>query len=188
MRYKDILEKMLIKVSTDMKRWVPGYVFRQAPFKLIPLGFSIQTKAEERLFPKTIQEAGLKSFLNKPFGGQNYIITGYLDDAKALYMAAYLMEAHVKKGGKNPVWLQLHKNTEIVSRPSLIVISNLTTESTQKRFEKCRDLLHTYWNVPCIVVGCGMDPIRFGSWKLHIPVNKMLYFKSGLDTETLEIE
>lgn len=187
---------MLIKVKNtrEIRRYVPGYVFQQSPFKFLPLGFTILTKGEtqELMYPRNVQEAGFNKFCEQPFGGQNYIITGYLDDSKALYLAAYLLQKHLEKGGKHPLWVQLNSSfkeqVQEITKPSMLVISNLTTESSAIRFEKCRDLTLKYWDIPKIIVGCGMDPVRFGGMRLHVPVNKMVYFKSGLDVETATIE
>ena len=40
---------MIIKVRStrDVKRYIPGYVFQQAPFKFSPLGFTILTKGDK---------------------------------------------------------------------------------------------------------------------------------------------
>lgn len=184
-----------IKVNQRIvKRYVPGFVFQQAPFRFSPLGFSLDVKhsTEEMLFPRSVQEAGFNKFCEYPFGGQNYVITGYLDDAKALYLAAYLLQVHLQKGGNNPLWICMNSSFKeqglTITQPSLVVLSNLTAESTAVRIEKTRDLIYKYWNIPKLIVGCGMDPIRFGGLKLHVPVNKMVYFKSGLDAETTVIE
>lgn len=184
---------MVIKVKPSMKRWVPHYVFQQAPFKFQPVGFSInQSEDKELLFTSSTQQLGFDKFCESPFGSQNYIITEFLSDSKALYLAAYLVQCHVEKGGSNPLWIAMNSSFkeqgQTITKPSLLVLSNLTVDSSNIRFEKCRDLIYKYWDIPKIIVGCGIDPIRFGGFKLRVPVNKMIYFKSGLDTSTTVIE
>lgn len=184
-----------MQIRVDQKavsRFVPGYVFTQAPFKFLPLGFSIDTKGgtNEVMFPKEVQEKGLMTFAEHPFGQQNYVLTGHLDDQKALYFAAFLIQLHLKKGGTYPVWHTFDSSfkTPEFHNPTMLVLSNLTTESSSARIEKCRDIIFKYWNIPKVIVACGIDPIRFGAMRLHIPVNRMAYFKSGLDVETVTIE
>ena len=185
--------KIRVKRDDKIKRIVPGFVFQQPPFDFFPVGFSIKVRGEnDLLYPKSIQEAGLKKFLSYPFGGQNYVLTSFLDDSKPLYMAAFLVQAHLSAGGTNPVWVSMtssyRDDLDAVNKPSMLVLSNLTSESSPVRLEKCRDLTFRYYDVPKIIVGCGLDPIHFGGTKLHIAVNKMVYFKSGLDVGTTVIE
>ena len=55
----------------EIRRYVPGYVFQQSPFKFLPLGFTILTKGEtqELMYPRSVQEAGFNKFCEQPFGG-----------------------------------------------------------------------------------------------------------------------
>ena len=172
-----------------LRRVIPGYVYQQQPFDFSPLGFGIEVGDQELVYTKQVQRKSVMDFVKSPFGSQNFIITGYTDDSKALYLASFLIQAHLKKGGTNPAWITLNNNDfETLTEPSLICISNITNESTPSRFQKCRDLIYRFHNCPRIIVGCGLDPIRFGSLRLHIPVNKIVYFKSGLDSETILVE
>lgn len=174
-----------------LRRVVPGFVYQQTPFDFSPLGFGIEVSDQELVYTKQVQRKSVMEFIAHPFGSQNFIITGYTDDSKALYLASYLIQAHLKKGGANPLWITLTSDTkdyETLTEPSLICISNITAQSTPSRFQKCRDLIYRFYKCPRIIVGCGLDPIRFGALKLHIPVNRMVYFKSGLDAETITVE
>ena len=172
-----------------MKQYVPGYVFQQRPFRFSPVGFSVQPdEYSEYLFPKELQEKSVTKFLEKPFVKTNFIITGYNDDAKALYLAAFLLQRHLKLGGKSPLWVNMAHVPQILSKPSILILSNLTAESSKYRLEKARDLIYDYFDIPKIIVACGLDPLRFGSLRLHVPVHKMVYFKSGLDAQTVVIE
>lgn len=180
---------MLIKVTNAVKQWVPGYVYQQRPFNFSPLGFSVQPDENtEYLFPKSLQEKSVNKFIEKPFASTNFIITGYNDDSKALYLAAYLLQRHVKAGGKNPLWVNMSKVPQIIAKPSILVLSNLTADSSKYRLERARDLIYEYYDIPKLIVACGFDPLRFGALRLHVPVNKMVYFKSGLDAQTVVIE
>lgn len=178
-------------VDKRLKHIIPGYVWQQQSFNFSPLGFGIDTGSQELVYTKDVQRKSVVEFLANPFGSQNFIITGHLDDAKALYLGAYLIQGHLKKGGSNPLWITLNsdlRDYETLTEPSLVCVSNITNESTPARFQKCRDIIYKFYNCPRIIIGCGLDPIRFGAQRLHIPVNKIVYFKSGLDADTITVE
>ena len=182
---------MKIQLSDKrLHRIIPGYVWQQQAFDFSPLGFAIDVADQELVYTKEVQRKSVLDFIKNPLIPQNFVITGYTDDAKALYLASFLIQAHLKKGGANPVWITLNSklNFETLTEPSLICISNITNESVPSRFQFARDLIYRFYKCPRIIVGCGLDPIRFGALRLHIPVHKMVYFKSGLDVETIMVE
>lgn len=60
-------------------------------------------------------------------------------------------------------------------KPSLIVLSNVTINSTQHRIERLRDTLEHYSDIPRIVCISGCDPLTFFNTKLFMNLNGCCY-------------
>ncbi|QDH83417.1 hypothetical protein [Achromobacter phage Motura] len=177
---------------------IPGYVFRQAPFKWDPIIFSLESeKLKSALIEPAGQDESLELFLNSPMAPMLYSVSGAPDDAKALYFAAYLMAHHIKHvPNANPVWHSLYggfsnplldKARDGNLLPSMLILTNLTPTSTGSKLEKARDLLTHFQNIPRIVVSAGIDPISFFATSLHLPVNGFAYFSEALIKSRVEI-
>jgi hypothetical protein len=59
-------------------------------------------------------------------------------------------------------------------QPSMLIVSNITVNSTNVKLEKLRDLLEMYSHIPRIVVVTGIDPVTFANTKLMMPVSNVL--------------
>jgi len=187
-----------IKVKDRLPGLIPGHVFRQGPFKFNPQPFGPESdRLAERIIDSSVQEKSLSQFLESPATPMIYCVTGNPDDSKALYFAAYLLAYHVKKTERaNPIWHSLYggfsnplldKGQAGDTKPSMLVLSNLTVNSTQAKLEKARDLITFFNRVPRIIVACGEDPISFVTTKLHVPVNGIAYFSESLMKRRMEV-
>lgn len=187
-----------IEVSREgtVQQVVPSSVWRQSPFKWNPQPFATQSdELNEKFIEPSVQDASLVRFLRKPHEPMIYGVGGNPDDTKAKLFAAYLVSAHCKalKGDANPWWINLlggFDNTgldDTRSRPSMIVMCNLTPQSTNQKLEKARDIIESYPNVPRIIVVAGADPFVFLAGRLHVPVNGLAYFCETLVRQKVQI-
>ncbi|AQT28640.1 hypothetical protein YOLOSWAG_160 [Erwinia phage vB_EamM_Yoloswag] len=57
------------------------------------------------------------------------------------------------------------------TRPSFLVITNITMESTSYKLERLRDILEMFPKVPRVVVtGGNIDPVELFTSRIHLPV------------------
>ena len=173
---------------------VPGYVFRQAAFRFDPVSFGTENeRLHERIYDADVQLKSLEEFSSDPKQPVVYCVSGSPDDSKALYFAAYLAELHHRANKFSRIrWYSVtggFKNDLLDNGPelSMLVLSNLTVNSTSPKLEKARDLLVHYSNIPRIVVAAGEDPISFMTTKLHLPVHAIAYFSENLIKTRMEV-
>lgn len=180
---------------------VPGSVWRQPPFPFSPQPFTTESEGlHQRILPEDVQIDSLSRFLRDPLKPIIYGVSGRPDDSKAKYFAAYLMDVHAKAIQTNqlvrPVWEPLYggfdnklKNEHQAGliKPSLLVLSNLTPNSTSVKLEKARDLLEYFSDIPRIVVVAGEDPISFLSTRLYVPVNAIAQFAEKSVKQKIEV-
>ncbi len=77
-------------------------------------------------------------------------------------------------GGFESVTIKNHE------RPSLIVLSNITVNSTQHRIEKLRDTLEHFSDIPKIVCISGCDPLSFFNSKLFLNLSGCCYLTNDV--------
>lgn len=189
---------MRIEVSHKgaIQNTVPGHVWRTPKFKWDPCAFA--TEAEQlnaKVFEPSTQDKSLIQFMDNPAAPMIFGVSGNPDDSKAKYFAAYLVDLHMKHLGvqANPVWATMYSGFDNpymnndAARPTLLVLSNLTPNSTTLKLEKTRDLIEANPDIPRIVVCAGMDPVSFLTTRLHVPVNGMAYFAERLVKAKIEI-
>lgn len=187
-----------IEVPKDglVSRAVPGSVWRCPTFKWAPEAFATSSdELNEKFIEPSVQDASLVRFLKKPTAPMIYGVSGNPDDMKAKLFAAYLLSAHCKalKGDANPWWVTLTGGFDNQwidgsrSRPSMIVLTNLTPQSTNQKLEKARDIIETFPDVPRIIVVAGADPLAFLAGRLHVPVNGLTYFCEALVRKKIEV-
>jgi hypothetical protein len=146
-----------------------------------------------RLNPKRQMKVFQNTIENPTRGTWTYCITGKTHPRHAQAAALHLAEAAMERasGGRTPLWWRVVggkydklRDDDMFRQskgvPSLLVIDGLNAQSTWEKIEKVTDLLEMYANVPRIVTGAGTDPITFMSEVVHLPVNRVLYFGSGL--------
>lgn len=117
-------------------------------------------------------------------------IASYPSDLMAKRIAIWLFERalsiHQKRAATQsvsrtpPLWHTVYggyvdKLRDGDERPSQLVISNVTMESTAYKVEKVRDLLEKYHDIPRIVVLGGSDPLTFFRQRLSYPIDAAIY-------------
>ena len=119
-----------------------------------------------------------KMWENPLWGSYLFVISSYPTDIRAKHVAlavmARAMDQFYKKKRENkvlikrspPVWHNvmsgfkdkyLDSDTNVM--PSMLILSNVTEDSTQLKMEKLRDLIVKYDGIPRIVVTCANDPL-----------------------------
>lgn len=197
----EIPAKIQVQPNTAMKTTVPGHVWRTSPFKWDPVDFGAESeKLNEKIITAETQNNSLAMWLEDPAYPYVYGVSGNPDDSDAKYFAAYLVQAHMAFMGykAHVVWhtlyggfdnklLREYDEIDGKSPPSLLVLSNLTPNSTNVKLDKARDLLERFNDIPRIVVAAGEDPFSFLTTRLYSPIHALAYFSSSLVKKRMEI-
>lgn len=127
--------------------------------------------------------------LEHPFYGNPIVaVHSYPTDLRAKVFAANVMESAFedyvdrqenRKRALMPYWARLYGDTNYghisaikEKKPGLLIISNVTDNSSFQRLEKLRDILEYFDKIPRIVVLGGMtDPVSFFGTKLYVPID-----------------
>lgn len=179
-----------------VSRGMPRDIMRMHPYNLSEYTVSIESVVDgmkTRKVSKKVQLENFEALLTKPFG-RPYImaVSSSPNDGKAKLLAAHFMEAAMKgqldgaypkttRGRELPLWHTLTGSFYDRLRdgardtPSMIVLSNITSLSSNVKLEKARDLLEQFNYIPRIVVIAGEDPVTFANTKLLIPINYVLH-------------
>jgi hypothetical protein len=136
---------------------------------------------------KQIKKAA--ALLDHPYRGSPVIAVGsYPTDLRAKVFAANVMESafeeyvdrqNNRRRALMPYWARLYGDTGYghisaikEKKPGLLIISNVTENSSNQRLEKLRDILEYFDKIPRIVVLGGMlDPVSFFGTRLFFPVD-----------------
>lgn len=149
---------------------------------------------KSRLINQESQLRTIDRLIATPLRGQPVVcINSYPTDLRATCVAANIMEAAFFKyfeGQKSrrpvgqPLWVRLYSdkwagyiNDIREKKPSLLIISNITSSSSQQRLEKLRDCLDYFDSIPRIVVTgttSTENPIEFFANRLHFPLTKVV--------------
>jgi len=119
-----------------------------------------------------------------------YVIGSKTTDAIAKIAAFCVFKAALAEStqGASPYWHTILGNYQdqlrddenyrayTVGTPSLLVLSNIATNSSSVKFDKVRDLLEMYGNIPRIVIVQGEDPLTFCARHLFVSCNRLMYF------------
>jgi len=147
-----------------------------------PRPFSVESpRLELRFLEASVQQESLAAFMEKPRRAMTYIVAGNPDDREARYFAAYLAQIHATAAGidTNVLWESMtgaFENPAMRESPSLLIVTNLTSRSSNLKFEKTRDLLERHATIPKVLVVAGEDPISFAATRLHAPCHAIAYF------------
>lgn len=192
----DLPTKIEVRNHGQIANIVPGHVWRTKAFKWQPLAFATESEQLNSKFVESgTQDKSLAMFLKNPRTPMIYGISGNPDDSKAKYLAAFLVAAHMKTLGTdaNPVWAPMYGGfdnpymSDDKAKPTLLVLTNLTPNSTTFKLEKARDLLEKFSDIPRIVVVAGMDPMSFLTTRLHVPIHGIAYLSEGLVKQKVEV-
>lgn len=187
--------RVVVKNKHLLDGLVHGSIWRQGSFVWEPQSFVLESpKLDGRIIEDSVMVESLENFRTNPTAPQTYVVAGNPDDNKAKYFAAYLALIHKErlKHHANIVWenifggfdnLLLKKDTD----PSMLILSGLAENSTNIKFEKARDLIERWPDIPKVIVCAGEDPISFASTKLHIAAHSIAYFPSRMSKTVQEV-
>jgi hypothetical protein len=189
-------KRTLVKVSDGQEKFLisrglPRDVLRQRPFDLQQHVVSIVSEVEglkTRKISKAQQLEHFKAVCDRPFAKPYvYIIGSSPNDGKAKQVAAAIMDCATThqlknhfprstRGRQSPLWHfvtgnfpdTLRDSGGTADNPSMLILSNITRDSTAQKIEKVRDLLEMYNHIPRLVVVTGEDPITFANTRLLI--------------------
>ncbi len=116
-------------------------------------------------------------------------IGSFPSDMKAKHMAIMVMNAAIdehlrnrKPGRSLPLWHRVYgglgdalRDKPIIDMPSMLIISNLSADSSAFKLEKVRDLLEKFSDIPRIIVTGGEPPVDLFANKLHYPLKSAIY-------------
>ena len=168
----------------------------QRPFEFLPTSFTSDIEGlKPKVFNRAKQLAMFDEFLAHPFRPINCCLVSAPDDGRAKLLAAFMMQhalAHHSSHVSLPLWVDLtggFDNPLLVnkSKPSLLVLNNVGTMSTQPKMEKLRDILECYSDVPRIVVATGCDPYMFFLRHLYLPVHSLAYITNESVKKVVEL-
>lgn len=193
----DAPDTIVVKRTPQMASVVPGDIWRLPKgVKWRPQTFVPESeKLNEKFIAPETQNKSLARFIKNPKQAMIYGIAGNPDDSKAKYFAAHLVQVHLAALGAsaNVVWATLYSGYENqymrddLAAPTLIVISNLTPNSTNVKLEKARDIIEKYPDVPRLVVCAGIDPLSFLAAFLHVPIHGLAYFSEALVKQKVSV-
>ena len=189
------------RIKLPQRQWflergvtIPGYVWRVPPFKFDPPAFA---PTSDRLTKRIIETEKMaehhRRWLESPpdhpllsFG--TYGVGAEPSDQAALYFAAYLVHQWMAKFERRRFfdvrWLAFGSEPDFKlgdeiltgrAKCDLMVLSNLTPNSSQYRLQKARDLLCMPRTFPIITVIAGEDPVSFFATRLHAPLNALFF-------------
>ncbi|QYW03129.1 hypothetical protein pEaSNUABM14_00169 [Erwinia phage pEa_SNUABM_14] len=134
-----------------------------------------------KIFSKTKQMTHLAKMIESPFGldPRITVISSFPSDYRAKMAALSIFHAAVEDSettALKPRWVTLYGDRfdyeQLKSkRPSMLIISNVTIDSTSYKIERLRDILEMFPKIPRIVVtGGGPDPMELFTRRVHLPV------------------
>jgi hypothetical protein len=185
------MRRLVVSDHDIRKKLGPNYSTRG--IKWDPTSFVVESpKLKTRIIEADLQETGLLTFEGNPKQPMTYIVAGNPDDREAWYFAHYLMQVHkmavpVSDIQCVPVLGDFDPMLSPESRPTMLVLSNLTTKSSNLKYSKVADTIAKHRNIPVVLVVAGEDPISFAATRLHLPCHAIAYFASKIMADVQEI-
>lgn len=136
------------------------------------------------------QLAVLDRLVANPFRQAPIIcISSIPTDHRAKVVAAHIMYSAIKQHSvvrkvrhlDLPLWHKVYGGFQDplrdkkIAKPSMIVLTNINSDSTSVKLEKTRDILEMYDDITRIVVISGEDPITFFVNRLKHPVKAGIF-------------
>lgn len=186
--------------ATELKnRGMPAECLRHPPFDPAHHTLTIRYMPEgyrSRRVKKAQQLQHLQAAYDNPVGRPYLmVIASNPADAKAKLTAAMLLNRALDVGSTKgkPRWHRvfgtyadplrdaaIRGDKEVLS---LLVISNVTTESTNTKLELVRDLIELYDDTPRILVITGTDPMTFMHHRLKMKITYCLNLSTAHKVE-----
>lgn len=174
-----------------VSRGMPRDLLRVRPFNTDQHLVTIVSEVEgmkTRRVPKKVQQETLIKIMEKPFAGPYLMaISSSPNDGKAKMLAATIMQQALKahlsgkfrstRGKSLPLWHFVNGSfhdrlrDSMEERPSMLILSNITDQSTNVKFEKVRDLLEMFSDIPRIIVTTPLDPLTLVNRRIYLPLN-----------------
>ena len=163
---------------------LPGYVFADRPFKLDD-HLKNYVSTTEGLKPLPIKKQDMLGFMDKVLDNPTHspycmCISSEPNDSKAKLLAASIMLEAIRDrqvckwhniiGGYKD---EIRDKPKLFKKVKLLILSNVPDSSTDLKYEKLRDILEIYHNVPRIVITTGCEPITYFNYlgfHLHYPI------------------
>jgi len=197
----ELPRRIEVKPTSSIREVVPGSVWRQSPFKWDPSTFACESeRLNEKFIEPSVQNDSLLRFMQEPDLPMIYGVSGNPDDMKAKLFAAYLVQVHQQRMGlkANVVWYTMYGGfgnplireydpVDGKTDPTMLVISNLTPNSTSVKLDNTRDLLERFSDIPRVIVCAGEDPISFLTTRLFSPIHALAYFSEALVKKRIEV-
>lgn len=209
-RNTSVLKQMVMRGMTKQ-------VFSVHPFSLDEALCSFNSEVDglkpKRVSKKKQQEFMGKVMEDPFYAPYTCCIAGKPNDMRAKLLAAHIMMRAVEqqtnsknltskqrkrlKGRGLPLWHTLvggfdnpvigNKHNSELDHPSMLIISNVTMESTASKMEKLRDILEVHSNIPRIVVVAGTDPLTFFNTKMHMSLSACAFLTSNQVKKAVEL-
>ncbi len=200
---RDDLSEVKIKFTAEERKKILAYgcdsiVFREPAFNLSEAVTGFKPAIENvktKLISDTKQIAMVNDIIENPLRNRVICISSFPSDARAKSLAAYLMLKAVEKYGVSspaarrgkgvPQWHRVtggykdkYRDEKLAMRPAMLVLSNITSESTPSKLEKVRDILDMYEGITRVVVLGGKNPVDFFSERMFYPLDYSIWLGS----------
>lgn len=130
-----------------------------------------------------------------------HVINSFPTDLRAKMLAANMMYyatedyrsmgTKERRGKSAPQWIKLVGgfSQDIqkmrAENPCILIISNVSDQSTQHKLERLRDILDVFDDIPRIVVTGGIDPLTFMMRHIYYPVSSSVRIGSAAKINSL---
>lgn len=171
-------------------RGLPKNLSDNKPFELEPTlstFISEGGKFKDKRYSKKKQVDFLARVFDDPFfGPYTFCIAGAPHDMQAKMLAAVIMyqatNKHTDRTKTPPRWETVYsgfdnKTMRDTFDPSMLILSNLTIDSSNQKIDKARDALEKHSNIPRVVVVAGCDPLEFFNTRLYYNLNGCIYLQ-----------
>lgn len=190
--YAFSLAKSKFRVYDSLERIRPDTSFLPEAHEIRSISIKKQAKCLERLLNKPLRSVGT---------GYTAVIGSYPSDVRAKLIALNIMNNAIddqisgrfkNTGRAYPLWHPLMGGFHDSLRDSddkplsMLIITNVSADSSQPKLEKLRDLLEKYHSIPKIVVVNGCDPVSFFLRYVRQPINYAIYV-NGITEKAISI-
>lgn len=180
------------KMVVDIEQAVTPFKPQIVDVKSKTIGPAKQLSVVTNLYNNPLKDKGV------------YVLNSFPSDLRAKVVASCIMakaceayrgiELRKRQGRSAPKWFRVlggwseREHTMLKEeRPALLILSNITTESSPSKVEKLRDILDIMDDIPRIVVVGGDDPVSFFAKRVHYPINGAVRLGSNEKVNLMDI-